>query len=69
MNRFDYSTWGAKALAVRGNDLPQAKLDVAKVREIRTNRQGLTMKQQAEMYGVHPRTIQKVHYRQTWIHA
>lgn len=69
MNRFDYEQWGAKATAARGDRLPQSKLDVEKVREIRTNRQGLTMKQQAEMYGVHCRTIQKVHYRQTWIHA
>lgn len=69
MNRFDYSQWGAKALAARGRDLPQAKLDVEKVREIRTNRQGLTMAQQAKLYGVHCRTIQKVRYGETWSHA
>ena len=42
------------------------KLTASQVEEIRVNRRGLTMKQQAEVYGVHHRTIQKVRYFETW---
>lgn len=43
-----------------------AKLTPEQVAEIRQNRRGLTMKQQAAKYGVHHRTIQKVRYFESW---
>jgi DNA-binding transcriptional regulator YiaG len=69
MNRFEYVQWGAKATAAKGNRLPHAKLDAEKVKEIRANRKGLTMKQQAALYNVHPRTIQNVRYFESWVHV
>ena len=42
------------------------KLTASQVEEIRVNRRGLTMKQQAAIYGVHHRTIQKVRYFESW---
>jgi DNA-binding transcriptional regulator YiaG len=45
------------------------KLSESQVQEIRENRLGLTMKQQAAIYNVHHRTIQKVRYFKTWRNA
>jgi len=42
------------------------KLTESQVQEIRENRRGLTMKQQAAIYGVHHSTIQKVRYFGSW---
>lgn len=42
------------------------KLGESQVQEIRENRRGLTMKQQAAIYNVHHRTIQKVRYFESW---
>ena len=53
----------------RGNELKHAKLTPDKVREIRQNRKGLTLKQTAEVYGVHWRTIEKVRSYETWTHV
>jgi len=52
--------------AKHGRDLPQAKLDEQKVREIRRQHGPMTLKQQAEKYGVHWRTIEKVVRGETW---
>jgi DNA-binding transcriptional regulator YiaG len=69
MNRHDYALWGAKSMAVRGADLPHARLDPEKVRAIRENREGLTAKQLAALHGVHFRTVEKVRSRETWGHV
>lgn len=53
----------------RGTDLPQSRLTDDIVREIRRNREGLTLKQLAKRYGVHHRTVEKVHYYETWRHV
>lgn len=45
------------------------KLTESQVQEIRENRRGLTMKQQAAIYNVHLRTIQKVRYFESWREA
>lgn len=42
------------------------KFDNETVRAIRENRHGLTDKQQAEKYGVHPHTIYKIRHRMTY---
>jgi hypothetical protein len=55
--------------AKRGTDLPNAKLDPVKVREIRANRKGQTSKQLADTFGVHFRTIEKVQSYDTWTHV
>lgn len=54
---------------LRGNDLPQSKLNASKVREIRANVRGLTARQLACVYGVHYRTIEKIRHYETWIHV
>ena len=66
MNRFEYLSTGAILTARRGVDLPQSRLTPNIVREIRINRHGMTAKEQAAVYGVHFRTIQKVRYYDTW---
>lgn len=68
MTRFEYALWGAKAVAVRGQALPHARLDPEKVRDIRANQSGLTAKQLAEKFNVHFRTIEKVRSNETWSH-
>lgn len=42
------------------------KFDNETVQAIRENRNGLTDKQQAEKYGVHPHTIYKIRHRMTY---
>lgn len=69
MTRDEYKLWGAKAVARRGNSLPQSKLTPDRVREIRSNRSVRTIKQWAEHFGVSHRTIEKVKYFQTWVHV
>lgn len=68
MTRFEYAQFGAKAIALRGNALPHAKLTAEKVRHIRENRQGKTARQLAEELGVHFRTVEKVRAYETWGH-
>jgi hypothetical protein len=68
MNRTEY-VQTAVFTARRGLDLPQSKLTPDLVREIRINRQGLTARGQAEKYGVHHRTIEKVRHYETWRHV
>lgn len=53
MTRHEYAMWGAKAMAVRGEALPHAKLTKANVRAIRDNPMGLTARQLAVEFGVH----------------
>ena len=69
MTRHEYEQWGAKSIAVRGTALPHARLDPIKVRAIRANVKGKTARQQAEEFGVHYRTIEKVRYYETWGHV
>ena len=68
MNREEYRT-RAIELAARGEQLSQSKLNPDSVRWIRTNREGLTLKQMANRLGVHYRTVEKVHYFETWTHV
>ena len=68
MNRFDYAQWGAKAMAVRGVDLPHSRLTAESVRHIRANAAGQTAKQLADKFGVHYRTIEKARSYETWSH-
>lgn len=55
----------AHEFAPRGERLAK-KLTDEKVRAIRENRRGLTDKQQAELYGVHPNMIYKIRKRLAW---
>jgi hypothetical protein len=66
VDRFEYQQWGAKAGAVRGEALPHAKLTSDKVRKIRAEQYIKTAKQQADEFGVHYRTIEKVRHFETW---
>ena len=68
MTRFEYTQYGAKAMAVRGEALPHSKLDAEKVRRIRANVAGKTARQLATEYGVHYRTVEKVRHFETWGH-
>ena len=68
MDRIEYQQ-RAREMARRGNQITHARLNESAVREIRRNRHGLTMKQQAEIFGVHHRTIEKVRYYETWAHV
>lgn len=55
--------------AARGTALPHSRLTDDDVREIRKNREGLTLRQLAARYGVHHRTVERVHYFETWRHV
>jgi len=66
MNRKEYLSTGYMLTTKRGNELPQAKLTPEKVTAIRENRHGKTRKQLAAEFGVHYRTIEKIHYGETW---
>jgi len=68
MNRDEYRS-RAIELAARGEQLGQSRLNPDVVRWIRTNREGLTLKQMASRLGVHYRTVEKVHYYETWTHV
>ena len=68
MNRNEYLLTSIST-ARRGTDLPQSKLNPELVREIRTNRHGMTAKAQAAKYGVHYRTIEKVRHFESWRHV
>jgi hypothetical protein len=68
MNRNEYLSISTST-ARRGSDLPQSKLNPELVREIRTNRLGMTAKAQAVKYGVHYRTIEKVRHFASWRHV
>ena len=69
MNRTDYELFGARVTCLRGNDLPHARLNPEKVREIRANVRGMTARQLAEAHGVHYRTIEKIRSGETWSHV
>ena len=68
MNRNEYLST-LIITARRGLDLPQSKLNPDLVREIRINRHGMTARAQADRYGVHYRTIEKVRHYETWRHV
>ena len=59
----------ARLYASRGTELPHAKLDEDRVREIRENRQGMTARQLAKQFGVHYRTVEKIRHGETWVHV
>lgn len=67
MNRAEYRS-RAREFAPRGERVGVSKLSADKVRWIRQNRMGLTIRQMAERLGVHRRTVEKVHYGETWCH-
>lgn len=68
-SRFEYVLWRARAHALRGEALPQARLTAADVLLIRENRRGETARQLADRFGVHYRTIENVRARKTWAHV
>lgn len=68
MNRAEYRERAAE-FAPRGERVGVARLDEGKVRWIRTNREGLSLKAMAARLGVHYRTVEKVHYGETWGHV
>lgn len=53
-------------MAAAQNPHRTCKLTEDQVREIRINRRGLSMRKQAEVYGVHIRTIEKIRAYLTW---
>ena len=59
----------AHALAKRGTDLPQSKLNPELVRQIRRNPNGWTAKRWAEELGVHVRTVEAVRSYKNWSHV
>ena len=69
MPRAEYLLYGARATCLRGNDLPQAKLDADKVKRIRSNAERWTANRWAKEYGVHYRTIEKVRQFESWGHV
>ena len=69
MTRSDYLLYGARQTARRGVDLPQSKLDEAKVRYVRANPHGKTARQLAAELSVHYRTIEKIRHRECWTHV
>lgn len=69
MTRDEYVLWGAKAMAVRGERLPQTKLTVDAVRAIKANVRGMTARQLADLHDVHFRTIEKIRSGETWGHV
>jgi hypothetical protein len=67
MTRHEYQLWGAKAIAKRGESLPQSRLNIEAVKAIRRNVRGETAKQLADKFGVHIRTIDKVRDGKSWV--
>lgn len=68
MNRADYRDhirWNAP----RGEQCGSARLTAEKVRYIRANPFGKTLKALAAELGVHHRTVEKAHYGETWAHV
>ena len=53
-------------MAAAQNPHRTCKLTEDQVREIRINRHGLSMRKQAEVYGVHVNTIEKFRAFITW---
>lgn len=53
-------------MAASKNPHRTCKLTEDQVREIRINRRGLSMRKQAEVYGVHINTIERIRAFITW---
>jgi len=68
LTRAEYLT-RAIEFAARGVQLKNTKLDDTKVRWIRRNSEGHTAKEQANVLGVHYRTVEKVKHYETWGHV
>lgn len=68
MTRDEYRV-RAREFAARGERVGVSKLNPDKVRWIRENRRGLSLKAMAKELGVHYRTVEKVHYGETWGHV
>jgi hypothetical protein len=61
---------GSHADALRGSQLPHAKLTEAKVAAIRIrNRMGVPRHKLAAEYGVHVRTIDRACTFENWVHV
>lgn len=69
----------SREFALRGQDLPQAKLldlDVIEIRSMKRQRESLlkhirdNLSNEAicKRYGIHPRTLEKIMSRETWSH-
>ena len=69
MTRTEYLSHGALESAVRGSNLPHAKLNETKVMAIRANVNGWPRRLWAEYYEVHIRTIDKVCEYRSWTHV
>ena len=69
MSRFEYLQYGHLTEHVRGEDLPQSKLDDGKVRSIRSRYGPRTARELAAEYGVHIRTIEDVVSWKNWRHV
>lgn len=67
MDREEYRS-RASEFAPRGERVGVSKLNADSVRWIRSNPSGMTLKAMAERLGVHYRTVEKVHYGETWGH-
>ena len=68
INRREYLL-NARYYARRGEDLSHSKLTEEIVKKIRLEAGSVTAKSQAEKYGVHVRTIEKVRYFLSWVHV
>ena len=56
-------------MRARGNQLPHARLTPETVREIRTNREGMSDKARAKKLGVHENSVTRARTRETWWHV
>lgn len=66
MNRAEYLCQ-QRLHALRGNDLPQSRLNPDLVREIRASPE--THRAIAARLRVHYRTVEKVRHYETWVHV
>ena len=58
-----------RLFCARGEDMPNSKLDAAKVKEIRATAKEITAEQWASRLGLHRRTIDKVRQYESWKHV
>ena len=68
MSREEYLS-RAREFASRGESRPNARLNPSLVKYIRSNPKGKTLRSLAKELGVHYRTVEKVHYYETWAHV
>lgn len=68
MSRDEYLS-RASEFAPRGEQVGVSRLNAEKVRWIRSNPSGLTIREMARALDVHYRTVEKAHYYETWRHV